>query len=59
VLDLEESAPAVGIDDVLEAVLVGIALLGDEPALGQPGMWAREVRDVDRDVMAGARSTVE
>src|SRR5262249_29248409 len=51
VLDREEPASRVGIDDVLEAVLVPVALLGDEPPLRQPPVRTREVRDVHLDVV--------
>src|SRR5687767_12954100 len=51
VLDLEELASVARIDDPLEAPLVGIGLHGDQVALLQPMIWAREVGDVDLDVV--------
>ena len=52
VLDREQHAPRVEIDDVLEAVLVLVALLGDEVALQQAAIGAGEIGQVDGDVVA-------
>src|SRR5256885_76092 len=51
VLDGEEVLAVGGIDDVLEAVLVLIALLGDEPALQKPPMGTGEIGDIDLNVV--------
>src|SRR5205823_9278729 len=52
VLDDEERLARRRIHDRLEPVLDLAALLGDEAELVQLRVWAGEVRDVDRDVMA-------
>src|SRR5262245_4125960 len=54
VLDGEELAASVRIDDVLEPVLVPVALLGDEPVLLEPPVRTREVRDVHLHVVTVA-----
>src|SRR5260370_42241102 len=51
-LDREQHAPGSEIDDVLEAVLVLAALLGDEAELLQAPVGAGEIRHVDLHVMA-------
>src|SRR5262245_29534846 len=51
VLDTVEAAPAVEIDDVLEAVLMLAAFLGDQRTFTQPAMWTVEIVDVDLDVV--------
>src|SRR5918994_777231 len=47
VLDREERLVALQVDDVLEAVLIIVALLGDQAALEQPPVRAGKIRDVD------------
>src|SRR5438552_5971351 len=55
VLDLEQQLVGVGIDDLDEAPLVGMALHRDEPAVHELLVRPVEVRDVDGDVMAVVR----
>src|SRR5260370_36825402 len=52
VLDGEQRLAAGGIDDLLEAILVLVAFLGDEPPLGEAAVQTREIPDVDLDVVA-------
>jgi hypothetical protein len=52
VLDGEQHPAVVHIDDVLEAILVLVALLGDQAPLQQPAMRAGEVGKIDGDVVA-------
>ena len=51
-LDLEQALVVLGVDDALPAVLVGVALLGQQVALLQFLVGTREVLDIDLDVMA-------
>src|ERR1051326_3470188 len=51
VLDREQRLAAPRIDDVLEAILVLIALLGDEAALQEPPMGTGEIADIDLNVV--------
>src|SRR5262249_49943047 len=52
VLDAEEDAPAFDVDDVLEAILVLVALLADQAALGEPAIGPGEIGEVDLHVVA-------
>ncbi|WP_229192860.1 hypothetical protein [Bradyrhizobium brasilense] len=52
VLDGEQMSAVGRIDDIAEAVLVLIVFAGDQIAFAQSLVGAREVRDVDLDVMA-------
>src|SRR5689334_21075012 len=52
VLDGEERAPALDVDDLLEAVLVLIARLADEAALQKPAIGAGEVGDIDLEMVS-------
>src|SRR5919201_2728234 len=56
VLDLVEELAGLRIDDLLEAILVGVRLLADDAALVELGMRAAEVGDVDGDVIAVVRA---
>src|SRR4029077_11182254 len=51
-LDLEKGFVAIEIDDVLPAVLVGVALLGQQLAFLQLFIRAGEVADIDLDVVS-------
>src|SRR4029077_339565 len=52
VLDLEQHLAGVEVDDVLEAVLAAVALLGDQVELAQLLVWPAEILDIDLQVMA-------
>src|SRR5947207_12608373 len=52
VLDLEQLLAGRRIDDVVEAILVLVALLGEDLALDQRLVRLGEVGDIDLDVMA-------
>ena len=52
VLDREQELAGVEADDVLPAILVLIALLGDQPALFELVMRPRELLRIDLQVMA-------
>src|SRR5215469_1599533 len=51
VFDSKQDLAALRIDDVLESILVLVALLGDQSLRRQPAMRAGEVVDVDLNVM--------
>src|SRR5437660_346889 len=51
VLDGEQHRARIEIDDVLEAVLMLIALLGNDAELLQPAVGAGEIRDIDLDMV--------
>ena len=55
VLDLEQRLVGVDIDDIDEAILVLVALLGDQPALHQLLVRAGEVGERDLDVVPVVR----
>src|SRR4051812_46875192 len=52
VLDLEQRLVGIDVDDVDEAVLVLVALLGDQPTFHKLLMRSGEVGERDLDVMA-------
>ncbi len=52
VLHREQHGAAGRVDDVLEAILIAVAFLGDQPALAESPVRARKVGDVNLDVMA-------
>ena len=52
VLDGKQQQAGLRIDDVAEAVLVGVVLAADETALFQFAVGAGKIRDIDRNVMA-------
>ena len=52
VLELKQGFAAIDIDNILEAILILIAFLGDQAAFAQAGMRAGEVGEVNLDMMA-------
>ena len=52
VLELEQGFPAIYIDNILEAILILIAFLGDQAAFDQAGMRAGKVGEVNLDMVA-------
>src|SRR6266545_4815991 len=52
VLDHAEDLARVDVHDLLEAILIVLALFADEPVLVEPLVGTGEVRDVDGDVIA-------
>src|SRR4029077_19797584 len=55
VLDPEQPLAIVDVNDVLKAILVGVALLGNQTPLREPSMGTRELGRGDLDMSAASR----